>query len=810
MRKDYLLLILCSLCIFSSAFAQTPLEREWITRDYDLAKLAQMSTDYRETFEREKQYAWDMAALRGWDVLIEYSDGRIAELIRVSASGEPVYYTTDNREGGITTRTNLVHTGGSSGLDLNGENMIVGIWDGGGVRQTHELMTPRVTQVDGASGTSGHATHVAGTMIGNGNVQGGTVIGMAPVADLWAHDWNADFSEMTTAASNGLLASNHSYTINGPNWIYGYYGQNARGIDNIMYNAPYYLPVVSGGNDGNGSYDRLDGMSTAKNNLAVAAVFEVLNYTGPGSVNIAGFSSWGPTDDGRIKPDICGKGVNMTSSWNNSNSGYNTIGGTSMSSPNVTGSLILLQQHYNDINGEFMLSSTLKGLALHTADEAGTTPGPDARYGWGLMNTAAGADVITNNGVSSIIVEETLQPGDVYTLSVQSDGVTDLMASITWTDPPGTLLPAGVSNNPTPSLVNDLDIRISDDGGTTFFPWKLDVGNPSAGASTGDNLVDTIEKIEVSGASGEYIIRVSHKGDLTDDLQVFSLIVTGIDKEEFTVSSHDGIQDACADDGSASFDIDLGFNDGFSDTINFTVTDLPTGTTGTVSPTSLSAEGTVSLTVNNINALAPGDYEVKVTGTGTSETVNVYVILRIYDPSLNAANLVLPADDAIDQPLDITFEWDAVTNADEYDFELATDSGFSNVIDSQTVNVNTAEVTGLDNGTEYFWRVLATNFCGDAPLSDVFSFTTEIILGVDEISIEGLVVYPNPANNTMNVEAVELINSVELLNILGQSLQFHSMESNSIELDISGLSAGNYFARIISENRVDVVQFVKN
>jgi hypothetical protein len=686
--------------------------------------------------------------------------------------------------------------------------MIIGIWDGGGVRQTHELMTPRVTQVDGASGTSGHATHVAGTMIGNGNVQGGSVIGMAPVADLWSHDWNADNAEMVTAASNGLLVSNHSYTINGASWIYGFYGNNAQAIDNIMYNAPYYIPVVSGGNDGNGGYDRLDGMSTAKNNLTVAAVVEVLNYTGPGSVIIANFSSWGPTDDGRIKPDISGKGVNMTSSWNNSNTGYNTIDGTSMSSPNVAGSILLLQQHYNDLNGEFILSSTLKGLALHTADEAGTSVGPDARFGWGLLNTAAAADVITNDGIASVIIEETLEPGDVYTLTVQSDGINDLVGSITWTDPAGTLLPAGIANNPTPSLVNDLDLRISDDGGITFFPWKLNVNNPSAAATTGDNLVDPIEKIEITGASGEYIIRVSHKGGLTNNAQVFSLIVTGIDKEEFTVSSHDGIQDACAADGNASFDIDLGFNDAFTDTINFSVTNLPGGTTGVISPTSLNTEGTVTLTVNNINGLAPGDYEIKVTGTGTSETVDVYVILRILDDNMDPANLLLPADSAIDQPTDITFEWDAVDDAEEYEFELATDSGFTNIIDTQVVTVNTAEVLGLDENTEYFWRVLAVNICGDV-LSDVFSFTTEEILGVNDIAIEGLVVYPNPVTSLMMVEASETMTSIELVNVLGQSLQFQVLESKKAQLDVSDLSAGSYFVRITSANGVSVVQIVK-
>ena len=103
-------------------------------------------------------------------------------------------------------------------------------------------------------------------------------------------------------------------------------------------------------------------------------------------VIIANFSSEGPTDDFRIKPDIAGNGVSVYSTYDNSNTAYNSISGTSMASPNIAGSLVLLQQHYNNLNNSFMKAATLKGLALHTADDAGFS-GPDAIFGWGLMDS---------------------------------------------------------------------------------------------------------------------------------------------------------------------------------------------------------------------------------------------------------------------------------------------------------------------------------------------------------------------------------------------------------------------------------------
>src|SRR5690606_25511411 len=114
-----------------------------------------------------------------------------------------------------------------------------------------------------------------------------------------------------------------------------------------------------------GNYDKLVGFGTAKNNLVVAsaqdAVVDIYGNLSEEPV-MAGNSSQGPTDDLRIKPDITGNGVEVYST--DSTSGYRYLSGTSMATPNVMGSLMLLQQHYNNENGEFMRAATLKGLAL--------------------------------------------------------------------------------------------------------------------------------------------------------------------------------------------------------------------------------------------------------------------------------------------------------------------------------------------------------------------------------------------------------------------------------------------------------------
>ena len=450
MKKSILLFGTVALMSVSSILSQTLAERQVITANYDQQALTLLEDELRQKFETNQRIAFEMAAQNGWETEIALPNGGNALLVGVFDNGTPKYYTTDNREGTITTRTDRVHTGGVAGLDLNGENMIGGVWDGGRVRNTHNLLEERALQIDNPGSISNHATHVSGTMIGSGSQVNGQAKGMAPMAELIAYDFGADEPEMTSAASDGLLISNHSYGIaseNVPLWYIGYYDGNARDIDRIVYNAPYYLPVCSAGNDrqsgenpSDGGYDYLTDKSVAKNNIVVAATFEVLNYEDNSDVFMSSFSSWGPTDDGRIKPDISAKGVNMYSCSGTSNASYMNMSGTSMSAPNVSGSLLLLQQHYNNLNGEYMLASTLRALALHTADEAGFAPGPDYRFGWGLLNTEHAAQVISENSNQSLVTTETLDATDEYTYTFQDDGTHDIVATITCTNPADNVL----------------------------------------------------------------------------------------------------------------------------------------------------------------------------------------------------------------------------------------------------------------------------------------------------------------------------------------------------------------------------------
>jgi hypothetical protein len=544
---SFTVVTLCS----SFLFGQTATQKTEIRKDYNQQELLQLEQELKKKSEDSKKRALQLATVNGWPLSLETPDGSFAELQGVDENDNPLYYVTSNTDAAESTRTDHLNSGGSLGLNLNGDNMTAYVWDGGLARASHQEYdgaggTNRYSVGDGSTSLNYHAAHVTGTIMASG-VQANAK-GMAHQSNVIGNDWNSDLSEATNAAASGMLVSNHSYgyrvrdnagNVILPTYYFGGYIGVSRDWDQIMYNAPNYLMVVAAGNDGNdntansnpvggnSSYDKLTGHSTSKNNLVVANAQDA-NIDASGnllSVSISSSSSEGPTDDLRIKPDITGNGSGVYSTYESSNSAYGTISGTSMASPNVTGSLVLLQEHYNNVNGSFMKAATLKGLALHTADDAGST-GPDAIFGWGLMNSKRAAESITNNGNQSMIQELSLSPGQTYTITVDADGINDLLASISWTDLPGAAN-TGTINLSTPALVNDLDIRLSK-GGTTYTPWKLT--GPTSNTK-GDNNVDPFERVDVANASGTYTITVTHKGSLSGGSQNYSLIVTGIGQQ---------------------------------------------------------------------------------------------------------------------------------------------------------------------------------------------------------------------------------------------------------------------------------------
>ncbi len=578
------------------------------------ADLDRLSKDLAAKSAAERSAAHALAAKNGFPASWTGSDGSYVELQKM-LNGFPRYYATLNANAAITTRADSVNMaiGGGSGFVLR-------LWDGGKPRLTHREYIGRVSWIDtNPSTVAGHATHTAGTLIASGIRAAAK--GMSYAATVRAFEWNNDGGEMASEAAGGANLSSHSYgylagwyyNTSNYNWywygdtavsevedyLFGFYDSEAQAYDQILNAAPNYLPVVSSSNDrddagpgagakhyywderyaawrisyktrngdgGTTGYDCIPfGFQISKNTLTVGAVYDVPSYTGPSSVVLAPFSSTGPCDDGRIKPDVVGNGMELLSTYSTNDSSYATASGTSMSCPNVCGSLGLVADYYRDTHGGTpMWASTLKALAIHTALEAGSNPGPDYLFGWGLLNAYAAYRLANKdylNDSKGLIEQLALNQGQTIEIGYRVYASTpELRVTICWNDPAGT--PPSPSLNPrTKMLVNDLDLRAVK-GADTSYPWRLDVYNPASAATKNDNNVDNVEQVVVpTPTPGVYTIRITHKGTLYGGSQKVSLVVSGAEKNHSWHVYEDGSGDAptiaaavnAADDGDSIF-----------------------------------------------------------------------------------------------------------------------------------------------------------------------------------------------------------------------------------------------------------------
>ena len=535
-----------------------------------------------------KQEAWAEARRQGWAPRRQFGD-EIVELMAIEGGRVYMYKTLDTNAA-ISIAVDQIRN--VSPYNLSGAGLTAGIWDAGSARATHQELVGRVSVLDGADAVD-HSTHVAGILAATGVIQ--NAMGMAPEAFLDSYDWNSDVTEMTSRAMSypdepgTLQVSNHSYgyscgwetSYNPPRWFgtwssgvresdsFGQYDSKSAAWDQVCYNAPYYLPFKAAGNDrgdsapddgetfeyyfhlswrtavydssvdpysdnwDDGGFDTLSSVSNAKNVMTVGSVNDAVT---DGQRDLArgtmtSYSSWGPTDDGRIKPDIVTNGAGVYSCIAASDIGYTTWSGTSMATPGAAGAAILLIEYYGQLfPGQVMRASTIKALLIHTADDLGN-PGPDYKYGWGLVNAQAAADLIKAHfdypefGKITEGLLDGANPADTY--AFDWDGVQAIRATLCWTDPPATAV-SGL-DNPSPRLINDLDLRIVDPNGTIYMPFVLHLSSPADAATTGDNTADNVEQVLIAAPvlPGSYTVQVSHKGSLTNGEQYYSLILSG-------------------------------------------------------------------------------------------------------------------------------------------------------------------------------------------------------------------------------------------------------------------------------------------
>lgn len=571
MRKYVFLL---SIGLMSFTYAQ----------EANVEKLKDLSQEFKSKFDANQKLISKIAQEKGID------EARLKQHFLGKYGDYLVYIENTDTDQISIANVDKLYDNTIPGVVVTGEGMTVYQWDGGRIEATHSEFGDRITNNEPESvAISGHATGVASIMAAAGVSP--SAKGMAPDANVIGYDFFNNLTEISDESATNIdfMLSNHSYGFQagwrygeyeeslGEGWywfgypsmdenesvFHGIYSNMDNALDRIARNAPNHLMVKSAGNDRNSGpanatthaalnddndwevyetfrpincgytgYDCLPYGATAKNILLVGSINEVGGdgrYNGPSSVTASSFSSFGPTDDGRIKPDVVTQGSHVRVASTN-NSYFSNGNGTSFSSPSVTGIALLLQQLYHQLHNEYMNAAELKALLLNTTNELGSAPGPDYQYGFGLVDAFQAANLIVDANNNEAVILKGTKGVDELTYNLTATGDAPIRATLVWIDPAKPLSELNFEvNNRTAMLVNDLDLRITENSSfTEYMPWTLDVENPSAAAVPGDNVLDNVEQILIPGnQSGDFTLNVRHKNGINGITQNFAIVVSG-------------------------------------------------------------------------------------------------------------------------------------------------------------------------------------------------------------------------------------------------------------------------------------------
>ncbi len=383
---------------------------------------------------------------------------------------------------------------------LTGAGVVVGIWDGGWVDAEHPDLVGRVQfgEATVPQPRNRHATHVAGTLAGTGAASasaGGQPFqwrGVAPGVSLVSYDVSTGslveehrqarerFQAVISQNSWGITVSEFfsnchllgDYTGEAPN-----YDRLVRGLDG----APFHVIFAAGNartrNTSNDcpapeGYRTVGVPATAKNVIAVGAIHS-------DDHSMTAFSGWGPTDDGRLKPEVVAPGDELGGDGGITSTvpdgPYGVLVGTSMAAPAVSGATALLIEDYrHHFNGQTPPPALVKGLLVHTAEDLDDAtdwfqPGPDYASGYGRVRVRAAVDHLRAGGW--LLGQVSAGQDAVYTFTVPPEA-TQVKLTLVWDD-------VAALQNAAITLVNDLDLVVLDPTGARHYPWTLDPAQPS-------------------------------------------------------------------------------------------------------------------------------------------------------------------------------------------------------------------------------------------------------------------------------------------------------------------------------------------
>jgi len=677
--------------------------------------------------------------------------------------------TDGGTRGEMTNQINVNNVNGSNqafpgymswlnSVGLSGAGVIIANVDSGIFENHPDLVGRMVTFSGESAGGAGsqHGTHTAAIMAGDG-ASGATDsfgflrgLGVAPGANIGEQRYSGIFTQpggmlklMRESRQNGALLSGNSWGPSGS--PQGYDDDTMQvdiGVRDAIDSQPGNQPLtfVLSFMNGNGGTSSQGSPDEAKN------IFNIGSTKGQESSgsqildidDLSANTAHGPALDGRTIPHMVAPGCRVDSAGGSS--GYALLCGTSMASPHVSGAVALFIEYYrnimNDQNAEpspalvkAAFLPAARSLAGNLDADGGVLGHPfDNKQGWGRMDLEA---VVTADPIGTRYFDNPQvldATGQEWTTTLSAlDTNQPMRMMLVWTDAHG----HGLGGS-TPAWNNDLDL-IVEANGQTYYGNRIGGSGFSIAGGTPDNKNNTEGVYLPAGTAGATItVRAANLnsdgipgvGNLTD--QDFALVVYNAALEPgFALSAANSQQVICAP-ANAVYTLNVDSILGFTDPVTLSVSGNPAGTNASFSTNPVSPGGSTMLTISNTGAAAGGVYSILVEGVSGGVERSTTVSLNLSSGVPGMASLQTPANGSSGASLAPSFDWSDVAQAAEYSFELSSNASFTSVIASATTTDSEYALEGvsLDSLTTYYWRVTASNACGDGSASTASSFQT--------------------------------------------------------------------------------------
>jgi hypothetical protein len=699
---------------------------------------------------------YEYQSLKGMDIEVPLS-----AVYRLAAEDDVRYlepalppFSECNDGNRVRTGVDTVHL---PPYDLSGDGIDVLVYDAGTIN-SHVGLIPRITNGD-SSGNINHATHVAGTIGGTGAGQTGNPRrGMAPgvarffgygvqgfVQGYFRHILGDTEQDYLAAISQGADVANNSVgsnvESNGWDCTYqGDYGLFNEMLDSLIRgerpgqeDVPFRT-IWAAGNERQGTRCN-NTPGEPQGNLgfySVAPPQAGKNQVSVGAINsnddsITGFTSFGPTDDGRLKPDFCAPGCQsggdqgVTSSTGTSS--YDSYCGTSMASPTATGIAALFLQDWRRLypGAPDPLNSTIKTIFAQTAVDL-DDPGPDYRTGFGSIRAPAIIDLLR---AENFVENQVGQDGVYRFVVIVAPGDPQMKVTVAWDDFRGVA-------NVNPNLVNDLDLVVMSPSGNRHHVWTLNPQMPDSPAvATEENHRDNIEQVRVDNPeAGGWIVEIRGT-NVPQGPQKFSAAATPrlVNCSDRGLAALSESRVSCAGTNLGMQIVDCGLNS--SNTVVDTVTVLvrstsePAGEMVTLSETAAEAAtflGSVPLSTTDAPGtvrIAPGDVVtlVYIDADDGAGGMNVMVTDTADVDCAPPVIMSVTVTNIMPRSATVTFTTnEPAIGAVNFGTACGTlDGSAAGTVLTTSHSIN---LTGLRDNTTYFFRTSATDDVGNAGTND--------------------------------------------------------------------------------------------